>query len=97
MFGFSAYDAKGKGAVQKTAKRRLDDIEENVNSYSKLLNNPKIFKSINNFNQLCESVEEVSEEVEQGKVQRKERKETEAAKKARRKAHLDAKEAANKA
>ena len=38
----------------------------------------------------------MSEEVEQQKVQRKERKETEAMEKARRKADLDTKEAANK-
>ena len=78
-------------------KRRLDVIERNVNSYSKLINDPEIFKNINNYYQLCSSVAEVYEEVEQRKVQRKERKDTEAAEKARRKADLDAKEAANKA
>ena len=56
LFGFISYDAKGKGAVHKIAKRRLDVIEGNVNSYSKLLNDPKILKIINNFNQLCASV-----------------------------------------
>ena len=71
FFGFIAYDAKGEGSVHKIAKRRLNVIEGNVNSYSKLLNNPERLKSINNFNQLCESVAEVSEEVEQQKVQRK--------------------------
>ena len=96
MFGFIAYDPKGKGAVQRIAKRRLDVIEGNVNSYSKLLNDPKRLKIINNFNQFCASVAEVSEEVEQRKVQRKERKETEATEKARRKAYLDAEEAVNK-
>ena len=97
MFGFIAYDAKGKGAVEKIAKRRLDIIEGNVNSYSKLLNDPKRLKSINDFNQICASVAEVSEEVEQRKVQRKERKETEAAEKAQRKSDLEAKESANRA
>ena len=37
LFGFIAYDAKGKGAVQKIAKRRLNVIEGNVNSYSNCL------------------------------------------------------------
>ena len=49
LFGFIAYDAKGKGAAQKISKRRLDVIVGNINSYSKLLNNTKILKSINNF------------------------------------------------
>ena len=62
-----------------------------------MLNDPKILKSINDFNQLLDSVSEVSEEVEQRKVQRKEREETETAEKTRGKANLDAKEAANKA
>ena len=61
LFGFIAYDAKGKEAVQKIAKRRLYAIEVNVNSYSRLLKNPKILKIINNFNQICASVTEVSE------------------------------------
>ena len=63
LFGFIAYDPKGKGAVQRIAKRRLDVIEGNINSYSKLLNDPKRLKIINNFNQLCASVADVSEEV----------------------------------
>ena len=71
MFGFIDYDAKGKGAVHKIGNRKLDVIEGNVNSYSKLLNDPKILKIINDFNQLCTSVAEVSDEVEQRKVQRK--------------------------
>ena len=62
-----------------------------------MLNDPKILKIIEDFNQLCASVAEVSEEVQQRKVQRKERKETEAAEKSRGKADLDAKEAGNKA
>ena len=82
LFGFIDYDAKGKGSVQKTAKIRLDVIEVNVNSYSRLLKNPKILKIINNFNQICASVAEVYEEVEQRKVQKKERKDTESAEKA---------------
>ena len=97
LFGFIAYDAKGKGEVQKIAKRRLYVIEGNINSYSKFINDPKILKSINNFKHICSSAAEVSEEVEQWKVHRKERNETEAAEKAQRKADLDAKEAANKA
>ena len=77
-------------------KRRLDVIEGNINSYSKFLHDPKILKSINNFNQICSSAAEVSEEVEQRKVYGKERNETEDAEKARRKADLDAKEEVNK-
>ena len=66
-------------------------MEGNVNIYSKLIDDTKRLKIINNFNQLCASVAEVSEEVEQRKVQRKERKETEAAETAQRRADLDAK------
>ena len=97
MFGFISYDSKGKGAVQKITKIRLDVIEGNVNSYSKFLNDMKIFKSIKDFNQLYASVAQVSEEVEQRKVQIKERKETKPVEKSRGKAVLDAKEVANKA
>ena len=50
LFGFISYDAKGKGAVQKMAKRRLDLIEGNVSSYSRLLNDPKRLKSLKDFN-----------------------------------------------
>ena len=74
MFDFIVYDAKGKGTVQKIAKRRLDVIEGNVKCYSKFLNDPKILKSIKDFNQICTSVAEVSEEVQQQKVQIKESK-----------------------
>ena len=62
FFGFIAYDAKGKGAVHKIAKRRLDVIEGNLNSYSKLINDQKILKTIKDFNHLCVSVAELSEE-----------------------------------
>ena len=61
--------------VQKIAKRSLDVIGGKVNSYSKFINDPKILKSINDFNQISGSVAEVSEKVEQRKVQRKETKE----------------------
>ena len=64
LFGFIAYDAKGKEAVQKIAKRRLYAIEGNVNSYSKFLNDPKILKITNNVKQLCASFTEMSEEIE---------------------------------
>ena len=50
LFGFIAYDAKGKGAVQKIGNRKLDVIEGNVNSYSRLLNDPKILEIIRDFN-----------------------------------------------
>ena len=76
LFGFIAYDMKGKGSVQKIAKMRLDVIEGNVNIYSKFLNDLKGLKIVKDFNQICASVEEVSDKVEQRKVQRKERKET---------------------
>ena len=56
---------KGKGSVHKIVKRRLDVIEENLNSYSKLLNGPKRLKIIKYFNELYASVAEVSEEFEQ--------------------------------
>ena len=64
LFVFVAYDAKGKGVVQKKEMRRFDVIEGNVNNYSKLFNDPKRLKSINYFNQIFASVAEVSEEVE---------------------------------
>ena len=63
LLGFIAYDVRWKGSVHIIAKRRLDVIEGNLNSYSKFLNDPKRLKIINNFNQLCASVADVSEEV----------------------------------
>ena len=60
LFGLISYDTKIEGSVQKIAKRRLDVIEGNVNSYSKLLNDPKRLKTIKDFNQICASVVEVS-------------------------------------
>ena len=97
MFGFIAYDAKGKGAVQKIAKRRLDVIEGNVNSHSKLLNDPKRMGAMEDLNKLVSGVAQVSEENEQRKVQRKEKKDAYAAQKARKKADSVAKEAMEKA
>ena len=41
LIGFMTYNVKGKGAVQKIAKRKICCIEGNANIYSKLLNNPK--------------------------------------------------------
>ena len=54
-------DVKGKGAVQKIAKRKNDFIEGNVNGYSRLLNNPKrLEEASKDHAQLVATVAEVS-------------------------------------
>ena len=59
LLGFITHDVRGKGAVQKIAKRKIDLIEGNVNSYSRLLNNPKRLGAIKDHAQLVATVAEV--------------------------------------
>ena len=90
LLGFISYSVKGKGAVQKIAKRKIDLIEGNINSYSRFLNDPKRLDAIKDHNELCAAVVEVSAELENDKSRKKlkrdrdaverEQKETEAAK-----------------
>ena len=54
------YNIKGKGAVQKIAKRKICCIEGNANSYSKLLNHPERLESIKEHYQLCATLAEVT-------------------------------------
>ena len=59
LIGFMTYNVKGKGAVQKFAKREICCIEGNVNSYS---------------NQLCAAVAEVTAEQQLSKEAKKQKK-----------------------
>ena len=72
ILGFTIYDVKGKGAVQKIAKRRLEFIEGNVASYSRLLNDEARLDAIKEMNQLVSAVAEVSADKEKAKQKRKE-------------------------
>jgi len=72
LMGQILYDVKGKGAVQKIAKRRLDMIEGNISSYSRCLNDPKHLKAIKDLNHLVAAVAEVSADKETTKAKRKE-------------------------
>ena len=69
--GHMLYDVKGKGAITKIAKRRIDMIDGNVNSYSKVLNSPKRLRLIKEHNDLIAAVAEVSAEVEELKTHRR--------------------------
>ena len=93
LLGFITYDVKGKGAVQKIAKRKIDFIEGNVNSYSRLLNNPRRLESIKDHVELVATVAEVSAEADDEKARKKLRREKDTAERAQKKAALAEKEA----
>jgi len=63
LMGYILYDVKGKGAVNKLAKRRLDMISGNVASYARCLNSAKRLKQIEEVNQLVATVAEVSADI----------------------------------
>ena len=93
LLGFITYDVKWKGAVQKIAKRKIDFIEGNVNSYSRLLNNPRRLESIKDHVELVATVAEVSAEADDEKARKKLRREKDTAERAQKKAALAEKEA----
>jgi hypothetical protein len=64
------YDVKGKGARNKIAKRRLDMIDGNIESYSRLLNDPKRLKSLKEYNELTAAVASVSASADAEKEKR---------------------------
>ena len=84
--GHILYDVKGKGAQQKLAKRRLDFIDGNTNSYAKCLNDPRRLKETRELNELVASVAEVTAEAIKEKAKKKEHKDKEAADKIAKKA-----------
>jgi hypothetical protein len=71
LMGFICYDVKGEGAKQKIAKRRINLVEGNVNSYSRCLNDPGRLASIKEMNQLAASVAEVTADAEKAAAERK--------------------------
>ena len=71
LFGSMLHDTKGKGAVRKAAKRKLDFVDGSINSYSKLLNDTKRMEEMKQHLQLVATVAEVSEEQELQKERRK--------------------------
>jgi hypothetical protein len=71
LMGFICYDVKGEGAKQKIAKRRINLVEGNVNSYSRCLNDPGRLASIKEMNQLAASVAEVTADQEKAAAERK--------------------------
>ena len=86
LMGHILYDVKGKGAQQKLAKRRLDFIDGNTNSYAKCLNDPRRLKETRELNELVASVAEVTAEAIKEKAKKKEHKDKEAADKIAKKA-----------
>ena len=73
LIGFMTYNVKGKGAVQKIAKRKLCCIGGNVNSYSKLLNHLDRLEAIKEHNQLFATVAEVTAEQQLSKEAKKQK------------------------
>jgi hypothetical protein len=77
LTGFVLYDCKGQGAKQKVAKRRLDMIEGNISSYSRILNDPQRLDSMRDLNKLTAAVASVSadkqEQLEKSKGKNKEK------------------------
>jgi hypothetical protein len=71
LMGFICYDVKGEGAKQKIAKRRINLVEGNINSYSRCLNDPGRLASIKKMNQLAASVAVVTADAEKAAAERK--------------------------
>ena len=90
--GFILYDAKGKGASQRLAKRRLDFVSGNVSSYSRLLNGDKRMQELKEVSELTRIVATISE----GKAAEAAEKKAAAAKEKEEKAEKKRKEAAEK-
>ena len=93
LLGFITYAVKGKGSFQKIAKRKIDFIEGNVNSYSRQVNNRKKLEAVKDHAQLVATVAEVSAEADDEKARKKLRREKDTAERARKKAALAEKEA----
>ena len=72
LMGFIKYDCKGKGATQKTAKRRLDVISGGVASYARCLNDPAQLKMIAEVTAIAASFAEVSADMIANKKQKQE-------------------------
>jgi hypothetical protein len=74
--GYVLFDCKGQGAMQMVAKRRLDMIEGNISSYSRILNDPQRMVSLRDLNKLTAAVALVSadkqSQLEKTKVKNKE-------------------------
>jgi hypothetical protein len=81
LLGYITYSVKGDGAVQKIAKRRLDFVDGNVNSYSKVLNNPERLDLIKDRLQLVSTVAQVTAEAQAQIEASKQKKEQEVIKK----------------
>ncbi|GFH45620.1 hypothetical protein CTEN210_02094 [Chaetoceros tenuissimus] len=71
LMGHIKYDMKGEGAVKKLAKRKLDFICGNVNSYSKLLNGPERLEQVVEANKLVANIAAVQEEQAMNKAKKK--------------------------
>ena len=74
------YDISGNGAKKRLAKRRLNYVDANINSYSCLLNLDKRLKDIKEANELAAVLAEISNDREKQKEQSKKKKAREEAK-----------------
>jgi phosphomevalonate kinase len=94
LMGHIVYDSKGEGAVQKVAKRRIDVISGNINSYSRVLNDPNRLAMIEEVNRMAAAVAEVSADIDTNKRQRTEAAAEKAAAIAKKKIRKELEEAA---
>jgi len=79
----------GNKATKKVAKRRIDMIEGNVNSYARILNGPQLLEQINAYNDLAASITVLQKEKDELEARGKEEKKKSIAEKAARKAVRD--------
>ena len=94
LMGHIIYDAKGEGAQQKVAKRRLDIMSGNINSYSRCLNDPERMAMIAEVNAIAASCAEVSADLEGNKRKKAEATAAKAAAIARKKVRKELEEEA---
>lgn len=84
--------AAGEKATKAIAKRRVDMVSGNVNSYARILNGPEQIESIKTYNQLAASMAIVRRERDERNEAAKEKKKQDEAKKASKKAEKQQKE-----
>ena len=81
----------GRKAVKVIAKRRIEFIDGNVNSYARVLNGPDQLKQIKIFNQLSASIGTNQRQNQAGKDDAKEKKNQDEAEKSEKKAEKERK------
>jgi hypothetical protein len=72
VMGFILKDTMGPGAVKLIAKRRIDVLDGNVGSYSRLLNSSSRLKQIKEVNDLAAAVAEITRDKDDDRKRKKE-------------------------